>query len=145
VVMTRAVGAFLGEEGWSYVSTFGGSEIGCHVATRVLEITRRPESLANGRRVAALLADRLDDLRRRHPRLRAVRQQGLVMGLEVEGEIGAVELSQALYRHGVWAMFSGFDLSVLQFKPGLLVDEPYCETLIARLDAALAELERTVA
>ena len=51
------------------------------------------------------------------------------------------ELSRALYRHGVWAIFSGFDLSVLQFKPGLLIDETYCDLLIERLDAALTDVE----
>ena len=63
------------------------------------------------------------------------------MGLEVEGDLGGIELSRALYRHGVWAIFSGFDLSVLQFKPGLLVDEAYCDELIEKLDAALTEIE----
>ena len=49
-------------------------------------------------------------------------------------------LSQTLYRHGVWAIFAGFDLSVLQWKPGLLVDDAWCGEVLDRLDAALAEL-----
>jgi acetylornithine/succinyldiaminopimelate/putrescine aminotransferase len=63
------------------------------------------------------------------------------MGLELDNPLGAVQLSGALYRNGVWAMFSGFDLSVLQFKPGLLVDESYCEAVLDRLDSALTEIE----
>jgi hypothetical protein len=39
-------------------------------------------------------------------------------------------------------MFAGYDLSVLQFKPGLLVDDPYCDLLLERLDAALTDVER---
>lgn len=141
VVMTKTVGGYLSEQGWSYVSTFGGSEIGCRVALKVLEICSRPHSLAHARQISDHLGDRLAGLRERHPFLRGVRQKGLVMGLELQGDIGGVQLSQTLYRHGVWAMFSGFDLSVLQFKPGLLVGESYCDELIARLDAALTEIE----
>jgi acetylornithine/succinyldiaminopimelate/putrescine aminotransferase len=63
------------------------------------------------------------------------------MGLQTSKPMGGVQLSVALYRHGVWAMFAGFDLSVLQFKPGLLVDEAYCDELLRRLDAALRDVE----
>lgn len=142
LVMSREVGAWLEEQGWGYVSTFGGAEVGCRVASRVLEICRRPASLAHARRIAAHLSAGLETLRARHPFLRHVRQKGLVMGLECEGPGGAVRLSRTLYRHGVWAMFSGFDPSVLQWKPGLLVDEAYCDLLLERLEAALRELAR---
>jgi acetylornithine/succinyldiaminopimelate/putrescine aminotransferase len=142
VVMTRKVGAWLGEQGWSYLSTFGGAEIGCRVAMRVLEICSRPETLASARRAAERLASGLARLRESHPFLRGVRQKGLVMGLETQGELGAVQLSRALYDRGVWAMFAGFDLSVLQFKPGLLVDDEYCDEVLARLDSALGDVEQ---
>jgi putrescine aminotransferase len=142
LVMTREVGAWLAEQGWGYVSTFGGAELGCRVGSKVLEICRRPDSLANARRIAAHLAEGLETLRARHPFLRGVRQKGLVMGLECEGAGGAVQLSRALYQQGVWAMFSGFDPSVLQWKPGLLVDEAYCDLLLERLDAALSAVAR---
>ncbi len=142
VVMTKPVGAWLAEQGWGYVSTFGGAEIGCALGRFVLEMCNRPASLAHARHVAEILRAGLDDIRQRRSRFRGIRQKGLVMGLEVEGKAGALELSKALYDRGVWAMFSGFDLSVLQFKPGLLVDDAYCELLLERVDAAFADLER---
>jgi len=139
--MTKRVGAWLEKEGWAYVSTFGGAEIGCRVAQRVLEVTARPESMETGRRAAKRLGAGLARLREQHPFLRGVRQRGLVMGLQLDGSLGAVQLSRALYRRGVWAMFAGFDLSVLQWKPGLLVDDAYCDDLLERLDAALGDVE----
>jgi acetylornithine/succinyldiaminopimelate/putrescine aminotransferase len=141
VVMTKAVGAFLEEQGWGYVSTFGGAEPGCRVAKRVLEICSRPEVLAGARRTGERLAKGLAGLRARHPFLAGVRQKGLVMGLETGQDGGAVRLSRALYGRGVWAMFSGFAPSVLQWKVGLLADEAYCDELLARLDAALTDVE----
>ena len=141
VVMTKPVGAFLREQGWGYVSTFGGAEPGCVVAKRVLEICARAEVLAGARRLAERLAKGLAELRARHPFLTGVRQKGLVMGLETGADGGAIRLSRALYARGVWAMFSGFAPSVLQWKVGLLADDAYCDTLLDRLDAALGDVE----
>jgi acetylornithine/succinyldiaminopimelate/putrescine aminotransferase len=141
VTMTKSVGAFLEEQGWGYVSTFGGAEPGCRVAKRVLEICSRPEVLAGARSTAERLAKGLEELRARHPYLTGIRQKGLVMGLETGVDGGAIRLSHALYDRGVWAMFSGFAPSVLQWKVGLLADDAYCETLLERLDAALTDVE----
>ena len=33
-------------------------------------------------------------------------------------------------------------VAMRQFKAGLLVDEPYCDELLTRLDSALAQVER---
>jgi len=145
VVLSKRVGRFLETEGWSYVSTFGGAELGCRVASKVLEICARPASLENARRMAVRMREGLDELVARHAPLRGVRQKGLVMGLELEGPLGAVQLCRALYRRGVWAIFSGFDLSVLQWKPGLLIDVTYCDAVLERLDAALTDVAREAA
>lgn len=142
VVMTRTVGQWLFEQGWGYVSTFGGAEPGCVVASKVLDLCRREDVLAGARRTAQQLATGFEDLLSRHSFLKSVRQKGLVIGLETDGALGGMQLSRALYRRGVWAMFSGFDPSVLQFKPGLLIDGAYVTELLERLDAGLADAAR---
>ena len=43
-VISERVAGWLHEYGWGHVSTFGGAEIGCRVAQKVLEITTRPET-----------------------------------------------------------------------------------------------------
>jgi acetylornithine/succinyldiaminopimelate/putrescine aminotransferase len=144
VVMTRAAGTWLAEQGWGYVSTFGGAELGCRVASRVLDICSRPEVLAGTRRTAGRIAAGLAEIRARHRFLIGVRQKGVIIGLETAGSLGGMQLSRALYQRGVWAMFSGFAPSVLQFKVGLLVDDAYCDELLARLDLALSDVEREV-
>ncbi len=140
VVMSREVGAWLAEKGWAHVSTFGGAEPGCHVGARVLDLVSAPEVLDGVRQRSELFARGLDEIASRRAFLKGVRRTGLVMGLETAEPMGAVKLSQTLYRHGVWAIFAGFDLSVLQWKPGLLVDDAWCGEVLDRLDAALAEL-----
>jgi putrescine aminotransferase len=136
-VISDAAASWLHESGWGHVSTFGGSEVGCRVAERVLEITTRPEVRA---RVAALIerfAEGLAALAERQPYLTEVRQCGLIIGLRVDHPDGAVFLQQELYQLGVWAIASGFDQSVLQFKPGLLLEPALADLVLERLERAL--------
>jgi acetylornithine/succinyldiaminopimelate/putrescine aminotransferase len=136
-VMTPRAGQWLQENGWGHVSTFGGAEIGCRVAERVLEITTRSEVQAGVTALIERMRAGLAELRERHPYLVEVRQSGLVIGLRVDHPDGAIYLQQELFELGVWAIASGFDQSVLQFKPGLLLDDPLADTVLERLSDAL--------
>lgn len=114
---------WLHEYGWGHVSTFGGSELGCRVAATVLEITQRPETVANVRHLIDRYRDGLAAIAADEPYLVEVRQSGLVIGLRVDHPDGAIYLQQELYGLGLWAIASGYDQSVLQFKPGLLLTD----------------------
>jgi acetylornithine/succinyldiaminopimelate/putrescine aminotransferase len=128
------VAGWIEDDGWGHVSTFGGAELGCPVAQRVLEITGRPATLRNVADVSARLAEGLEAIRRQAPDwLVEIRRQGVVIGLRFADSRGAMFMSKALYDSGLWAMFAGFDTSVLQFKAGLLVDAAYCDEALARL------------
>jgi acetylornithine/succinyldiaminopimelate/putrescine aminotransferase len=136
-LLSERCGEWLHDNGWGHVSTFGGSELGCRVGLKVLEITTRAETRANAERVAERLARGFGEIRSREPLLKGVRQQGLVMGLEFDGEAGALRMLKPLYQNGIWAMFAGFDPSVLQCKPGLLIDLQLCDELLERFESAV--------
>ena len=139
-VMTRRVGEWLGERGWGYVSTFGGSEIGCVLALRGLEISASQETARNVAEMSSHLAAGLADIRSRHPFLCDVRQKGLIAGLGFDDPNGGLTMCAALYRVGLWAMFAGFDRRYLQFKPGLLVDRGYLDEAFEKLETALGRV-----
>ena len=142
-VLSKEVGAWLAEDGWGYVSTFGGAEPGCAVGCRALEICSDPATLANVESVAARMGEGLEDIRSRHPFLLEIRQKGVVMGLKFDARDGGMQMTAALFQHGVWAMFAGFDRSVLQWKPGMLVDNQYCDEALQRFEDALSSLTRS--
>jgi hypothetical protein len=143
VVLDERCGGWLDEDGWAHVSTGGGSELGCIVALKVLEITQRPSVRSMVHAASALFADGLGQIQALQPDwLIGIRQNGLVMGLELAHPEGARLLSKRLYDTGVWAIFSGLDTSVLQFKPGLLLDPATCEDVLDRLAVAMAGARR---
>jgi len=139
-VLSPDAGKWLIEKAWGHVSTCGGAEIGCRVAVKVLEISSRPSVLNNASRMSDYLNEGLTDIKKRHPFLKEIRRSGLVMGLKFDHETGALIMNKKLYDEGIWAMFSGFDLSVIQWKPGLLVDEPLCDEILERFEAAIAKV-----
>jgi len=138
VILSEPCARWLSEDGFAHMSTVAGAELGCVVGLKALEITTRPEVRAGVERASARFADGLGAIRERHGGwLTGVRQDGLVMGLELAAPDGARDLMRALYERGVWAIFSTLDPSVLQFKPGLLVDDALVDEILDRLEAAV--------
>ena len=68
-LLSARAGAWLEDDGWSNVSTFGGSELGCRVARAVLAITTRPETTAPGRHPDRHVRHRPGRHRRAAPRM----------------------------------------------------------------------------
>lgn len=135
----RAAG-WLEVDGFAHMATFGGSEVGSAVALAVLDIVTAEETVANVRTRAAQFAAGFAEIRERHPEtLTGVRQNGLIIGLEFAAEIGGAKpIMRELYDRGVWAIFSTLDPVVLQFKPGLLLDETTAAQALEAVAAATA-------
>jgi acetylornithine/succinyldiaminopimelate/putrescine aminotransferase len=138
VMLSERTAGWLEEDGWAHMSTGGGGELGCVVALKVLEITRRSSVAANVERATKSFADGLADIRSRYSDFFiGIRQNGLIMGLEFSDPDGAKFVSRALYENGVWAIFCSLDPHVLQFKPGLLVSDELCAEVLDRFERAL--------
>lgn len=136
-ILSKDAGAWLSEDGWGHSSTFGGSELGCVVAMKVLEIVRRPGVAENVRSISSRLSQGLEAIRKRHPFLLEIRQNGLVIGLKFDNPLGGPLMTACAFETGLWAFPAGFERSVLQFKPNLLVDA-------TAADEALSLLERSI-
>ncbi len=138
-VLDERSAGWLSEDGFAHMSTFGGSELGCIVALKVLELTTDARTIENVRARTAQFAMGLEEIRVAHPEwFVEIRQSGLVMGLRFAAPEGAKDVMVALHQRGVWAIFSTLDPRVLQFKPGLLVSEAEVEQILDALAAAVA-------
>jgi putrescine aminotransferase len=139
VITNAAGGGWLNEDGWGHISTFGGSELGCVAALKTLEITLRPETVANVDTIAAKLRAGLEAIQQKHAFFTGIRQRGVIFGLEFNTHPeGAKHVMRELYAKGVWAIFSQLDPRVLQFKPGLLLTPAECDDILERTAAGIA-------
>ena len=143
-VMSGDAATWIKEDGWGYSSTCGGSEIGCIVALKVLEIIERPGVLENVREMSKFLSRELYKLKKRHSFLVNIRQNGLIVGLQFDDPNGAPLMTAYAYAIGLWAFPAGFDRSVLQFKLNILVSEKECREALQLLEQALTNLEKDI-
>ena len=145
VVVNETAGAWLKEDGFGHMSSFGGAELGCIAAAKVLEICQRPEIKSIVDYITAYMADGLASIQDHYPDFFVgVRQRGVVIGLEFDHPKGAMHVMKALYENGVWAIFSTLDPRVLQFKPGILCDRDLCDEILTRLDTAVGQARAPV-
>jgi acetylornithine/succinyldiaminopimelate/putrescine aminotransferase len=124
-----------------HISTFGGAEVGCPVALKVLDLSSDPAFLHHVRELASQFADGFAALRARHPRiLVGLRQVGLMMGIEMAHPACGPLFSKAAYDHGVLSVYANNDTRVAQFLPPLIIDRSLATELIERVDAALSQV-----
>lgn len=143
-LLSPRVAGWLEENGWGHVSTFGGSEVGCQVSLKVIEILERPGVLENAKLMSDALGRGLEAIRERHPLLVEIRRNGLVMGLRFDHEMAGPMLTAAGWEVGLWAFFAGYDRSVLQFKPGILLRSEDCDEVLGLLEQAIEGCERRI-
>jgi acetylornithine/succinyldiaminopimelate/putrescine aminotransferase len=132
-LLSERAGAWIENDGWSHVSTFGGAELGCRVASTVLDLTERAIPDLPIQQWTEAFAR----LQQKHPDwVVEVRQTGLIIGVKFADEVGGMLMTKLLFDNGVWAMFAGFDRSVLQVKPGLLMGQADMDEVMAAFDRA---------
>lgn len=142
LAMTERAASWTREAPLAMPSTFGGSELGCVVALKVLALASADATLAHVREMAALLGAGFDRLKARFPeQLLEIRQLGLAAGLKFADPAGGVKMMRSLFRHGVLALFAGYDPSVVQLKPPLVITAAQIGQLLDALALAIAEMD----
>jgi acetylornithine/succinyldiaminopimelate/putrescine aminotransferase len=128
------------KDGSGHMSTYGGSELGCVCALKTIDIISRPATKSNIDFISKYLREGLDKIVAKSEKFRGVRQNGTIMGLEFEGEKGAIPVMESLYKNGVWAIYSQLDPSIIQFKPGILCTKEYCDELLEKMEKGILEV-----
>lgn len=134
---------FFDENPFIHVSTFGGAELGCHVALEVLRILQEEGFLAHVQEIAEVFGRGFRELKGRHPdMLLETRQRGLMMGLRMANEACGPLMTLAGFRHGILTIYANNDTSVSQILPPLIIEREEAEAVLEALDAMLGEVEK---
>ena len=116
--------SFMRRHPFIHVSTFGGSELGCIVAMKVLDIVSRPSFLKHVNKMALELRNILNGIMDEYGDILVeVRQKGLFIGLKMSDEGFGPLLSLGAYRNGILAVYANNDTSVLQLLPPLTIGD----------------------
>jgi len=126
-----------------HISTFGGAEIGCIIAKKVLEISSEPAFLNHVNELARYIASGVEQLRAKHPSfLLGLRQLGLMMGLKLSDELSGPIVTKTAYDHDLLLVYANNDTSVCQFLPPLEISFEQADWVLSQLDRALAAAQR---
>ncbi|TLS75821.1 acetylornithine transaminase [Mariprofundus erugo] len=120
----------------SHGSTFGGNPLSCTAALTVLATIESESLLENVNARGAQLQQGLNELRQRFPVIRAVRGQGLLVGMELATE--AAPYVAAARNEGLMILLAG--PNVLRFLPPLNIREDEVNEALALLASAMESL-----
>jgi acetylornithine/succinyldiaminopimelate/putrescine aminotransferase len=122
-----------------HVSTFGGAEVGCPVALKVLEMSAAPALLKNVRELAEIFAQGFFRLKIKYPQIVfGLRQLGLMMGIEMVNEHCGPIFTKAAYEAGFLSVYASNNSRVAQLLPPLNIDQSLAFEILERVDYALA-------
>ena len=131
------------ENPFLHISTFGGAEVGCAVALKVLEISSAPAFLNHVRKLADIFANGFERLRHDHAGvLVGLRQLGLMMGIEMVNEHCGPLFMKAAHDNGIFAAYAGNNPRVAQFLPPLNIDVDLANEILERVEDALRDVEK---
>ncbi|MBC8400515.1 MAG: aspartate aminotransferase family protein [Candidatus Marinimicrobia bacterium] len=126
-----------------HISTFGGAEVGCRVAKRVLEISASADFLSQVNRLADQFRHGFEMLHPKHHKFyKNLRQLGLMMGLKLTDEVCGPVMTKAAYDHDLLLIYSGNDTSVCQFLPPLNISISQADLVMTQLDGAFVAARR---
>jgi len=125
-----------------HVSTFGGAELGCRVAQRVVEISSSPGFLKHVNNLAQRFAHGIEKLTEKHRILMGLHQLGLFMGLKMTDENFGMILALTGYQNDLFMIPANNDRSVIQLLPPLVMELNEVDWVLDQLDRALIAAQK---
>ncbi len=144
------IGAIVGRPGtWKFfessplihTSTFGGNPLACAVALEALKVTVEEKLPERALALGQFFLEQLRTLQRRYPKaITEVRGRGLMIGIEVPGAgIGGALISE-LFQRQVLVVYTLNNERVIRLMPPLVITREQLDTVVERIDAALATI-----
>ncbi|MCL4414664.1 MAG: aspartate aminotransferase family protein [Actinobacteria bacterium] len=140
-IYTEELREFLIPNPFVHLSTFGGSDLACAIALETISVIEDEGLVENASVMGAKLLAGLEELRSAHPEvMEEVRGIGLMCGIKYREDSMGPRMSFQLARHGVLAVYTGNDPSVMRIMPPLVITEGEVAFLLEALDAAMRDL-----
>lgn len=135
-LMTEKVGAnslVAGDHG----TTYGGNPLACAAVSKVIDLFKEQDVLANVNRVGAYLEKRLDELVAEFSCVEARRGVGLMQGIVLDRPVGGI-ITEAMER-GLVLINAG--TSIIRFVPPLVITQEHVDEMISILKKCLQACE----
>ncbi len=136
-VFTQRLNSFMNEHPLIHLSTFGGSDLGCRVAVKALEIYQRDQPWRNaaalGGEIAARFARLAEDA---GSPIQSVAGRGLLLSLDLGTAERARQFCRSAAGHGLLVMPGQVAKHTVVLRPSLLIDASQAEAICAAVSNA---------
>ncbi len=123
-----------------HISSTGGSELGCYVCRRMLDIISQPKFLEHVRKMGREFRDGLNELKKKYSNIIVdVRGRGLMWGIEFNNEVYGQVFTVYMIKNGIFADYCGNNKSTNKLMPPLIIESEDIDEILKRLDIALSE------
>jgi len=125
-----------------HISTTGGSELGCVVACKMLDIQSDPMFLSHVKEMSKLFSEGLEEIANKHPKLiKEVRGRGLMWGVEFNSETLGQFAMLSIIKEGVLQNYCGNKKDTLIMMPPLIVNEEEIEEIIKKIREGVKKIK----
>jgi acetylornithine/succinyldiaminopimelate/putrescine aminotransferase len=121
----------------SHASTFGGNPVSCAAGLVMMEALVKGGVLKNCVQMGKYLVRSLEGLKKRFPFIREIRGKGLLIGVELTIDGGAI--AESCMQNGL--LLNCTASKVLRFAPPLTITKREIDRAVAILEAVLARQE----
>jgi acetylornithine/N-succinyldiaminopimelate aminotransferase len=123
----------------THASTFGGTPLACAVALKIFDVIERENLAKNAREIGDLLWRELRTIEQRFPKVvKVVRGLGLMIGIEFQPQLQAVDLVKELHQRNVLTVPAGN--SVIRLLPALNLSRGDAEEGLRAIEALITHL-----
>jgi 4-aminobutyrate aminotransferase-like enzyme len=134
------------------ISTFGGNPVVTTAAKAVIDYIEEQNLLRNTEETGAYLRGKLIDLQEKHPLIGDVRGMGLLLAMElvedrkskVPATAATAQLMEAARENRIMVGRGGLHGNVLRLSPPMNIGRADVDEFILRLDASLAQVQRSL-
>jgi len=129
------------EDPFIHISTTGGSELGCYVTRKMLDIISQRPFLNNIKTIGKQMGNGLKELKEKFSNIVVdVRGRGLMWGVEFVNDRYGIGYTLQMIQNGIWADYCGNRENTIKLMPPLIVKENEMSEIMVRLEKAMNNL-----
>ncbi|HYF94958.1 MAG TPA: aspartate aminotransferase family protein [Symbiobacteriaceae bacterium] len=140
-VFREHLGDFLVMNPFIHLSTFGGADLGCAVGLATIDYILQHDLPGHARAMGERFFAGFAHLKEKYPDvLVEYRGRGLMMGLQYKDDSMGPRMSYQLAQHGVIALYTGNDPTVMRLQPPLIIQPAEVDEVLQALDDSMAAI-----
>ncbi len=142
-VMKKRLEKVFKKDPFIHISTYGGSELGCITASKVLEISTNSQFLNHVNELSDQIRIELEQLIIKYPKyFIKVHQLGLMIGLEFSTEFFGPIITKTAFSNDLLLVYANNNTKIVQFLPPLIMDKSDIPYIMGKLDKAIKQAIR---